>query len=216
MRPQVFDRIDYILQRVKGKKVLHLGCIDHDLFTSKAELKLWLHQRIAEAATKVVGFDLLNEYIPQLRQQGYDIRYVDVERLGETTVEEQFDVIVAGEIIEHLFNVGAFLDGIKKFFGPLTYMIVTTPNPFSVNRIIETYRDTEPYGRDDHTCFFSQRTLTNLFTLKKYEILEIAFYSHTINMRGIRPSLRRWLYKKSPRFADGLIFCVRPKPEDGG
>jgi 2-polyprenyl-3-methyl-5-hydroxy-6-metoxy-1,4-benzoquinol methylase len=215
MKPRVYDRIDFILERVRGKRVLHLGCIDHDLFTSKAERGLWLHQRITDVAARVIGFDFLSEHIPQLREEGHDIRFADVEHLENVTAPETFDVIVAGEIIEHLFNVGLFLDGIRRFFAPSTYMIVTTPNPFSVNRILETYRDTEPIGRDDHTCFYSQRTLENLFRMKGYEVVELAYYSYTMHLKGVRPALRRWLYRRSPRFADGLIFCVRPRPREG-
>lgn len=203
----VVDRIDFILDHVRGKGVLDLGCIDHDLFAGKLEEGTWLHQRISTVARALVGVDILREHIPQLREAGYDIRFGDVERLQDLSWarDERFDVVVAGEVVEHLFNPGLFLDGVKTLFAPHTTMIVTTPNPFTMRMWPETFADRETRGRDDHTCWYSERTLGNLLQAKGFRIQEFVYSSETARRKGIRPTLRRMLYRKSPRFADGLI-----------
>ncbi|MCK4814691.1 class I SAM-dependent methyltransferase [bacterium] len=213
MNSRVVDRIDFILDHVRGKKVLDWGCIDHDLFMEKRNKGIWLHHTISDVATKAVGVDILEEYIPRLRKAGYDIRLGDAEHLEELNWagDEEFDVIVVGEVIEHLFNIGLFLDGVKRFFAAQTTMIITTPNPFTIRMLTETFADRETRGRDDHTCWYSERTLTNLLINKGFRIEELVYFSQTIKRKGIRPSLRRILYRKSPRFADGLIFvCSLP------
>jgi len=209
MKEKVVDRIDFVVEYVTGKRVLHLGCIDHDLFDEKRTKGLWLHHEITKVASKVIGLDILEEPLAQLRKEGFDIRYADVEHLENIAIAETFDVILAGELVEHLFNIGLFLKGVRKFFSVPTRMVITTPNPFSIRRLFNTWRDNENYGRDDHVCWYSKRTLTNLLRMNNLEIEEILFYSSSLKFTGVRPALRKLLYKRSPRFADGLIFLVR-------
>jgi len=54
----------------------------------------------------------------------------DVERLDELPVDQKFDTVIAGDIIEHLSNPGQMLAGIKRFCGSDTRVIITTPNAF--------------------------------------------------------------------------------------
>ena len=207
MTQKVFDRVDFIVARVRNKRVLDLGCIDHDLFREKKERGLWLHHRISEVTRELVGIDMLEPYITVLRKEGYDIRFGNVEELQAVQIDHrEFDVIVAGELIEHLSNPALFLDGVKRFFSGHTRMIITTPNPFTMRMLPETYANRESRGRDDHVCWYSERTLSNLLKLCDFNIDKMCYYSSSIGRNGIRPFLRRVLYRKSPRFADGLIF----------
>jgi len=52
-------------------------------------------------------------------------------KLENVAIEQKFDIIVCGELIEHIENPGLMLDGIKRFMNDDRILIITTPNPCS-------------------------------------------------------------------------------------
>ncbi len=57
---------------------------------------------------------------------------VETMDLGET-----YDVIVAGDIIEHLSNPGRFLGAVSRHLNKEGVFLVTTPNPVTFLRVLE-------------------------------------------------------------------------------
>lgn len=207
----IHNRIDFIVERCKDKVVLNLGCVDHDLYTEKMSRGIWLHEQISNVASELIGVDLLEDDLVNIREQGYNVFQDNVESFEnkEHYLQEKPDLIVAGEIIEHLFNVGNFLDASRELFGRQTLMLITTPNPFYIDHLLRSIKGVEQC-RDDHTCWYSKKTLNNLFRMKDYEIVEFFYYSQKMNLRGIRPSLRRGMFRLSNMLCEGLIYLVRP------
>ena len=119
------SRIGYLQDVVRGKRVLDVGCVAHDLETESAEV--WLHRALASAADYCLGVDVLPDAIERLREAGYNVRLCDVTREdpGET-----FDVIVAGEVIEHLGAPAALFDAAGRMLAPGGRLVLTTPNPY--------------------------------------------------------------------------------------
>lgn len=70
------------------------------------------------------------EGLKKLRSDGYNVRLMDAEslRLGE-----KFDVVIAGEIIEHLPNPGRFLERARAHLADGGELIVTVPNARSLD-----------------------------------------------------------------------------------
>jgi len=70
--------------------------------------------------------------IEELRNLGIfdNVVHGDVGRSDERPVDRKFDIVIAGDIIEHLSNPGQMLDEIKRFCGSDTRVIITTPNAF--------------------------------------------------------------------------------------
>ena len=89
----------------------------------------WLHEHLASSARELVGLDLDEEGVERPRR-GYDAHTVDcrdadaVRALGLAPA----DLVVAGEVIEHLDDCGPFLDGLHALVGPGGLLAVTTPN----------------------------------------------------------------------------------------
>jgi 2-polyprenyl-3-methyl-5-hydroxy-6-metoxy-1,4-benzoquinol methylase len=98
---------DLIVDLCRDKTVLDLGCIDHNAQRALALGERWLHRRIKDVASDLLGVDVLPEDAQKLNQLGYRIVVEDVTRMK---LGRHFDVIVAGDLIEHLSNVGMFLD----------------------------------------------------------------------------------------------------------
>lgn len=207
---KIFRKNDFIIRKCKNKDVLDLGCIEHDHFRDRIDDGSWVHMNIKKIARSIIGIDLLKEYIPELNSQGYKIYYGDVEKLSDVSElkGKKFDVIVAGDLIEHLFNQGLFLDSIKPFCTAETELIITTPNCFSTHFFIpHLWKGVEP-NRDDHTLWHSARTLRQLLLMKGYKITELHFRNDQI-INGIRPFFRVMFKRIFPHTSHGLIVVAR-------
>ena len=122
-------RIKAIVPYVIGKKVLDLGCVQHSL--EKATRDDWLHGILSQYAGCILGVDILEKEVEKIKKMGYNVVCADVEKMD--LPEKDFDVIVAGELIEHLANPGLFLENCRKHLkdGGLHY---TKPFLFSKNQ----------------------------------------------------------------------------------
>src|SRR5919197_1175580 len=49
-------RHDFLVERARGKRVVHVGFVD-ELMATKLAAGVWLHGRLAEAAGSIVGLD---------------------------------------------------------------------------------------------------------------------------------------------------------------
>jgi hypothetical protein len=110
---------DFILKAASGRSVLHLGCVGFtDLAPSDRvrSAKQSLHWKLTQLSN-TVGIDRSVAVIDEYRKLGVFTNIVagDVERLDDLQITRKFDVVIAGDIIEHLSNPGQMLDGIKRF-----------------------------------------------------------------------------------------------------
>ena len=103
---------DLIVDLCRDKIVLDLGCIDHSAQRALTLGERWLHRRIKDVARDLLGVDMLSEDAQKLNQLGYKIIAEDVTRMN---LGRHFDVIVAGDLIEHVSNVGMFLDCVANY-----------------------------------------------------------------------------------------------------
>ena len=127
----VIGRMNFVLERCKGKKILHLGCVDEGLTEERIKKGDLLHTRLMSVAKEVLGVDISAEGIKLLKEYGIDNLIVgNIEQLEqiEELNQQNFDIILLTEVLEHLNNPGLFLQGVKKLFSPDTLMIITVPN----------------------------------------------------------------------------------------
>lgn len=182
--PIVTGRQSFVISRCKGKKVLHLGCVDKGLLYERFSSGELLHQKLAEVSSELWGIDIDEDGISFLRSKGFNNLIVgDVCNLDKIPdlQEHIFDVIVASEIIEHLMNPGLFLEAVKKFMRPgHTELIVTVPNAFRLSTLIQLLHGVE-YIHPDHNYWFSYATVTNLLKKAGFEIREVYVYSFEKN-----------------------------------
>lgn len=201
---------EFILSKCKDKNILDLGCIEHDLFKERIEKNDWLHMNIQKVAKTLIGVDILKEYITELNKKGFNIVFGNVEKLNEV-VElkgKEFDVIVVGDLIEHLFNQGKFLNSIRSFCDKNTEVIITTPNCFSTKFVIPYLFYGKEKVREDHTCWFSTNTLKQLLELHGFIVTE-SYFRSDIKINGVRPFFRVTLRKLFPRICEGLIIVAK-------
>lgn len=133
--PPVADRVEYLCSLARGRVVLDVGAVEHNLPAHEAET--WLHGRLVSVAKQCVGIDVLEDACAALRAKGYDVRVHDIT--GDP-LAERFDVIVAGEVIEHVESPGGLLAGCAAMLEPHGRVVVTTPNPLFLNYVLHGLR----------------------------------------------------------------------------
>jgi len=104
-----------------------------------------------------VGVDLQGNQLAGIRKHGYEMLVTaDVERLP---FRECFDVVVAGELVEHLYNVGLFLRSAWLALRQGGELLISTPNCWSLSRVLYVAVGTREVTHPEHTCYYSCQTL---------------------------------------------------------
>jgi 2-polyprenyl-3-methyl-5-hydroxy-6-metoxy-1,4-benzoquinol methylase len=226
MRDQIIQRLDYLVDACAGRTVLHLGCADMPYTQRRLADGTLLYSLIDRVAARQVGIDLSTEGIGILRQAGYaDVAVADLQQLKAQNPfsETHFDIILAGEIIEHLSNPGLFLENLKPLLRDSpTRLILTTINAYCAYRFFYSLVMRDESVHPDHVSYYSKKTLTTLLTRHGYDVQQVCFYpigrEHKRYINQGRARLLYWIDwvagRLSPQFGDGLIVsCVlRPSP----
>ena len=215
---ELVQRLDFVREACKGKSVLHLGCTDYPYTRDAIKNGMLLHFELEKIATEVYGFDFDEGGLDILRENGtQNLFQADLENLADVKLEKTFDIIIAGEMIEHLNNPGLFLDGIKRFMSGSTKLVITTINAYSAMRFaIYGLKGKGGYAEPvhpDHVIYYSYSTLNVL--LKRYGLNVENFMFYDIG-REHRPH-NRWILnfvndvsvRISPQLADGVIAVCK-------
>ncbi len=211
---ELVQRVDFIRKSCEGKKVLHLGCTNFPYTKESIDNKMLLHFELEKVAGELFGFDFDQEGLDILTAAGgTNLFRADLEKLSEVDLSETFDVIIAGEMIEHLSNPGLFLDGIKRFMNPQTDLVITTINAYCAMRFM-IYGLRGNGGRNepvhpDHVAYYSYKTLSLILerenlTVKKFYFYDIGNEHRPFN-RGIYNLFNDICVKISPQLSDGII-----------
>lgn len=118
------DRFAWIIKQCSGRRVLDVGACGVKR-RHIGDPRMWVHAAIAEAASSAVGIDINKEMVEFVRRHGYDVRIGDAENFD---LNETFDVVHAGSLIEHLSNPGIFLDCAREHLNDGGRLVLTTPN----------------------------------------------------------------------------------------
>jgi 2-polyprenyl-3-methyl-5-hydroxy-6-metoxy-1,4-benzoquinol methylase len=178
---KLVQRLEAIRDICRGQNVLHLGCTNYPYTDDAIDKNMLLHFDLEKVATRLTGFDFDQEGLEILASHGSTNLYrADLEKLDDVDCNETFDVIIAGEIIEHLNNPGLFLEGIKRFMSSETRLMITTVNAYCAMRIVQYALrgkggSNEPV-HPDHVAYYSHNTLRLLIERHGMAIDEFMFY----------------------------------------
>lgn len=164
----------------------------------------WMHAAVAAVATEAVGVELDANLAARARDRGYDVVAADAQNLD---LGRTFDVVWAGELIEHLSCAGAFLDGARRHLRPGGRLVLTTPNAFAVANFV--YRiGGRPRVNRAHTCWYDETTLSQLLRRHGFEVVAIAYLPHHTPGRG-RAIVARTVRSVLPRhLAENTLLVV--------
>jgi len=214
------QRVDFIKNLCEGKKVLHLGCTNYPYTKDSIDNNVLLHFELERISRSIYGFDYDQAGIDILEANGTkNLFRADLEKLDEVQLSETFDVIIAGEVIEHLNNPGLFLSGIQRFMHAETDLVITTINAYSALRFF-IYAFGGKGGKNepvhpDHVFYFSYKTLRLLIERANLSIKHFCFYDigieHRVFNRGIYNFINDVCVKFFHQLSDGVIAVCKLK-----
>ena len=218
------DTADFI----EGDYVLDVGC-GEGIITKYASSK----------AKKVLALDTSPNAIDVARDfsSSFNIEYCVGDIFTIHFTDNTFDCVIFTEIIEHLSDPVRHLKEIHRILKPNGYLIISTPNALSYNRIgnyllsfwfgnkkkMAEYtaaidREERGTGTDlDHIFCWTFDTLYRLLSRNGFRYVDhkfSAFYPFVCYLKGIRVSLFGdselcWLAPFVRGFSDVIIFKVK-------
>lgn len=205
---------DIVIPVVKCRSVLDAGSIGHS-YVGRGGYKTWNFAVLQEHATKVKGFDLLAQDVALARADGFDIDVGDAETY---LAPQPYEVLFAGDLIEHLSNPGRFLDCSYKNLVDGGLLVLSTPNTYSFAKLARVVlrRTNEPPVNPEHTCYFTPQTLRQLvvrhgFRVDRVEYCELAYTAaHGSRFKRAQLALNTWLSRRLPQFSQTmLVICTK-------
>ncbi|MFZ2253461.1 MAG: class I SAM-dependent methyltransferase [Minisyncoccia bacterium] len=194
----------------KSDVVLDVGFLGQGITMNDAN---WPHMQLRMCAKDVYGIDLEFDRAEFPDEEHY--RKISAEKFDFGEIK--FDVIVAGDIIEHLSNPGLFLDSAAQALQQGGVLIMSTPNCFNLWNLIGKVMRYEPTVNADHTCYFSEKTITRLLDKNDWVIDEILYlYSldthYTESWKKKIQNILYWFLSKfTTKFLEPMVVIARKR-----
>ncbi len=132
----------------------------------------WPHRLLKDRAKEVWGIDIVYDESAIPEAERYRYAHAPAESFAFDT---KFDVVFAGDLIEHLVNPGLFLDNVKKHLKPGGRLIMTTPNTFNLFVMAGKLTRPEPPTNPDHTFYFNRRVIKVLLEKCGFAVDQFGF-----------------------------------------
>ncbi len=166
-RGEIVFRDTLLCGLAEGKRVLHLGFLDHlPLLEEKLASGTWLHRNLVEVSRCCYGVDLSREGVEYARKRtGCDhlfaVDLVADELPGEIR-KGRFDYLFIPDVIEHVGDPVSFLAAVRRRLGERAErVVVTAPNAFRLDNFLNVLKGVEVIN-SDHRFWFTPYTLSKV------------------------------------------------------
>lgn len=184
----VYARTDKIIDIVRGKACLHVGCCDHiPLIEEKIRQNIWLHGLLEANCSRVVGIDINKEAVDYVNQKKFtpnEVYYADITSSDFIhqipSANLKIDYVLLGEIIEHVDNPVLFLTSMKENMEKLGFQgeyILTVPNAFCMLRGGKYGQGIECIN-SDHKYWFTPYTIAKVMSAAGITPKELWFVNY--------------------------------------
>ena len=174
-----------------GKQVLDIGCRDGELTSTYYE------------GNTVFGVDIDKVALERAQEKlGIDIKQMDLHADWDLP-ESQYDVVVACELLEHVYFPKRIIKEVHKVLKEDGFLIGTIPHAYSLQgriKFLLGIKSGTPLEDPTHINHFSHREFKKLLESEYREVV----------MDEIVPRKYTWLSKILPfYFAHDLLFIAR-------
>lgn len=154
-----------LFKNVKGLSILDVGCSYG-----------YLGAKLKKRGAKVTGIDISKRAINRARRILDNAKVVDLNSEKIPFKNATFDMIVASEVIEHLFFPNSFLKELHRILKKGGILIITTPNLLywgnRLNFLLGKFKYTQEGIFDEsHIHFFTYKTLIEELKTNKFKIV---------------------------------------------
>jgi 2-polyprenyl-3-methyl-5-hydroxy-6-metoxy-1,4-benzoquinol methylase len=166
--------IEELCAQTAPGEVAHIGCGDSPYTAERLPAGALLHQWLVRVAP-VTGFDIDPDALELLRAALPDERFVlaDVTAGVPATEQGRYELVVAGEVLEHVPDADAFLRGCRLLLKPGGRLCVTVPNACSPKIGLRALAGRETV-HPDHRTYYGPRTLVRTLRGAGFEPESIA------------------------------------------
>ncbi len=199
------DRWDVMKDLVTGKSVLDLGCVDHE--AEKESGEEWLHRKIKSCSKDLLGVDYQIEAVQELRSKGYHVEAGNVEALN---LGRTFDVITAGNIIEHLSNPGLFLDSVRRHMDEKSLFLLTTDNCYGLRSLKAIFLRDGVVPNSEHVMTFEEEILRQFLERHGFEIIGFYYYNGPY-ANPLKEKIINFLCRIRKNFAWQMLVVAKKK-----
>ncbi len=165
-------KIAFAVRHARGKDVLDIGCVQHNPENYRS--RYWVHNALREVSKSVIGLDMYEPGVRYLRERGYEVIAGDAQSFR---LDRTFDVIFAGDVIEHMDDFGGFLECCSSHLRPGGRLLISTPNPWYWRNIVKAALLAEIKTNPEHTCWLCPQTLRQLLERHGFAIATVVFGS---------------------------------------
>jgi SAM-dependent methyltransferase len=164
-------RLDEILRYTNGRRgqLLDVGCAT-GILLELARLRGW----------EVQGVDI-SEYATDIAREYYALDIVTGELADAAFPDEQFDVVVMDDLVEHVADPSALVAESRRVLKPSGLLTLNTPNRAGLWHLLMGRRWFH-YRQTEHTYFFSPRVITELLNRHGFDVLNIHSSSKIIDL----------------------------------
>jgi len=200
------------LQLCQNRNTLDVGCTCYPAFQGLSQAGTILHQKLAPFTSQLIGIDIAERDVEQMKSLGFDARLIDAQTMANSFAETRFDVILLADIIEHVPNPGLILSEARKLLAPTGIIVISVPNAFGITRFLKTVFRYESVHHD-HVAYYTSGTLETLGQKYDLDIIELNWYRLDSANRGIKMkfslTLEKVITHYLPWYAEGCIAVLK-------
>jgi len=207
----IFIRPDVLIDLLKGKKVVHLGCTDHiQLIDYKIREGQFLHNLITCVSKKCIGIDIDTAAIQKLKEYGItNVCYGNIEKGSIKEIkEDKWDYLLMGEVLEHTDNPVLFLKRIRENYKDyIDKAIITVPNAFGLPFLSNAYGKGLEEVNSDHRYWFTPYTLLKVAHRAGLGFIDLimCIYENSKNLIYFNKDT----FKQKPLLMDTIILVCK-------
>lgn len=180
----------------KGKRVLDLGCRDGMLTQSFA------------LGNEIVGADIDQKALELIRKRlGIETHWIDLNAEWPFS-RDQFDAVVACEIVEHLFFLDPFLDRVADTLKPGGIFIGSVPNAFRMRNRLKFLFGYEYEKDPTHVRQFSAKKLEETLSRRFHSVEIIPIKGKILPLLPVSRGTPRFLGRL---FSQDLLWRAQKK-----
>jgi len=158
INPKILDFI--LFSNIDTPSILDVGCWDGNLGKALNYNKFKCY---------IDGIDIAKEMLFKAKKSGYrNIYHIDLNQVSISSIKKKYDLIILGDILEHLVDSNKFLKDVSSVLSKNGYLIVSLPNvgfiKYRILHVLGKWNYTETGIMDKtHLRFFTLGSMKEMF-----------------------------------------------------